>query len=112
MIKFPSKPAPVIKHFLDQNKQLVYKYLLVKINHAVKNNLDTVEVFQHNSKVESIKKKDFEKTLDHAIKEFCKVEDYENAALCKKVISKITINNLIDSTTSDTSCNISKQESV
>jgi predicted alpha/beta-fold hydrolase len=101
MITFPNKPAPVIKHFLDQNKQLVYKYLLVKIKHAVKNNLNEVEVFQHNSKVESIKKNDFQKTLEHAIQEFCKVEDYENAAVGKKILDRIKIQNLIDSTTSN-----------
>lgn len=63
MITFPNKPAPVIKHFLDQNKQLVYKYLLVKIKHAMKNNLDSVEVFQHNDRVESIKKQELSKNI-------------------------------------------------
>jgi predicted alpha/beta-fold hydrolase len=98
MITFPNKPAPVIKHFLDQNKLLVYKYLLTKIKHAVKNNLDTIEIFQHNNKVESIKKQDFQKTLEHAIVEFCKVEDYENAAIGKKLIDRIRIDNLLEST--------------
>jgi predicted alpha/beta-fold hydrolase len=98
MITFPNKPAPVIKHFLDQNKTLVYKYLLSKIKAAVKNKEDSIEVFQHNNKVESIQRKDFEKTLEHAIQEFCKVEDYESAAICKKLIDRIKIEDLIEST--------------
>jgi predicted alpha/beta-fold hydrolase len=98
MITFPNKPAPVIKHFLDQNKQLVYKYLLVKIKHAIKNNLDSIEVFQHNQKVESLKKQDFQKTLEHAINEFCKVEDYEHAAIGKKLLDRIRIDDLLEST--------------
>ena len=98
MITFPNKPAPVIKHFLDQNKTLVYKYLISKINAAIKDGNSSIEVFQHNNKVESIQRKDFQKTLDHAIHEFCKVEDYESAAICKKLIDRLKIDDLIEST--------------
>jgi hypothetical protein len=100
MITFPNKPSPVIKHFLDQNKTLVYKYLVSKIKAAVKNKESNIEVFQHNNKVESIQRKDFQKTLEHAIEEFCKVEDYESAAIGKKLIDRIQIEDLIESTPS------------
>lgn len=101
MIVFPDKPAPVIKHFLDQNKPLVYKYIVKKIKHAINSNLESVDVFRHHNKVETIKQQDFEKMLDHAIVEFCKIEDYETAAITKKLMDKLKINKLIDDSKSN-----------
>jgi len=101
MIIFPNKPAPVIKHFLDQNKSLVYKYIVKKIKHAITNDLESVEVFKHYNKIESIKDSEFEKMLGNAIVEFCKIEDYENAAVSQKLLDKLKIKKLIDDSKSN-----------
>lgn len=101
MIVFPNKPAPVIKHFLDQNKPLVYKYIVKKIKHAISCDLESVDVFKHGSKIESVKAAEFEKMLGHAIVEFCKVEDYETAATSQKLIDKLKIKKLIDDSKSN-----------
>lgn len=101
MISLPNKPAPVIKHFLDKNKPLVYRYVIKKIKQALHSNLESIEVFEHKNKIEYLKQKDFEMTLQNAITEFCKVEDYESAAISKKLLDKVKIKKLIDASKSE-----------
>ncbi len=67
---------------------------------AVQNNKTSIDVFGHNNRVESIQQKDFEKTVKFALDEFCRIEDYESAAACKKLLDKLTVHKLIDSTKS------------
>ena len=90
MLQFPDKPLSVIKSFLHENEVLVYRYMVLSVSSAIKNNDDKAELFSFgstNDNIAIIKQKDYEKILTDAIKHFTKAEEYELAAFARDVLS-------------------------
>lgn len=90
MFKLPNKPFSVIQKFLIENKVLVYKYLIKKIQYAIKHDIEKIELFESpgdgTRHVAVIREPEFEKILLDAITECCTVEQYELAAKAQQVL--------------------------
>lgn len=91
MLQFPDKPLSVIKSFLHENGMLVYRYMVLSVSSAIKNNDRQAELFSFgstNNNIAIIKQTDYEKVLTDAITYFTKTEEYELAAFARDVLSK------------------------
>lgn len=92
MLNLPPKPFPVIQKFLQENKLVVYKYLVKQVRKGIREDLDKVELFQinptnsHQKHTAVVKKEDYENVLQDAMRQAIKEEDYETAAKARDTI--------------------------
>jgi len=90
MFRLPNKPYHIIQKFLTENKPLVYKYLIKKIQYAMNNDIEKVELFEFPGEgtrhVAVVREHDFEKVLMDAITECSDVEQYELASKAQQVL--------------------------
>jgi protein-arginine kinase activator protein McsA len=105
MLNLPPKPFPVIQKFLNENKLVIYKYLLKQIRKGIRENLDKVELFQinpihtNNKHVAIVKSADYETVLCDTIKYAVLEEDYETAAKARdtlQLLKESSINKLLN----------------
>lgn len=100
MLNLPPKPFPVIQKFLNENKLVVYKYLLKQVRKGIREDLDKVELFQlNNNSLQNmhtaiVKREDYEKVLNDAMKYAIGEEDYETAAKVRDTIQLLRDKNI------------------
>ena len=91
MLSLSSKSFTVVNAFLAENRPLVFKFLMKKIKHAIKHNIDKIDLFEFVSTTQRhvaiLKAIDYESTLLDAIKEFIRIEDYESAGKAQEILS-------------------------
>jgi hypothetical protein len=99
MLKLPTKSFPVIQQFLKDNEILVYRYMVLSIYSAIKNNKDKTELFSfggNNENVAMVRKADYAKVIEDAIGHFSKAEEYEYAAFARDLLKKWKIEQVIN----------------
>lgn len=100
MIQLPSnKPFPLIQQFFQKNEVLLYRYMTLAINRAIRRNEERADLFsfgRRNQNVATVRRPDFEKVLSDAIGHFTKAEEYELAAFARDVLNKWKIEQVIN----------------
>jgi hypothetical protein len=107
MLILPPKPFKTIQLFLNENKPLVYKFMVKHVTLGIKNKLDKVELFQITNPngtgsspyVAIVKHIQYHTVLEDAIKYCVRVEDYETAAKARdslQVLKETEINKLLN----------------
>jgi protein-arginine kinase activator protein McsA len=99
MLKLPSKPFPTIQQFLQENDILVYRYMVLSISRAIRDNKDKAELFSFGRQDENIavvRQMDYETVINDAISKFAKVEEYEYAAFARDLLKKWKIEQVIN----------------
>jgi len=97
MLELPNKSPAVWQRFFDENRSLVYRYIVKQVKLGIENNLDKVPLFtfKDSPKENWAHSSEYEKILKDAMKVFVKEEEYESASKTKKLIDKLYINKLI-----------------
>ena len=97
MLELPNKSPAVWQRFFDENRSLVYRYIVKQVKLGIENNLDKVALFtfKDSPKENWAYASEYEKILKDAMKVFVKEEEYESASKTKKLIDKLYINKLI-----------------
>lgn len=98
----PTNSMLTFNYFMKKHKDLFYVFLLKEIDKAVSENLPVLELFRvgNTALVAKVEKKDYERSILDLQKFFIEKEQYEKADLCKELLHKHKVNQLIDSTTS------------
>ena len=105
MLILPPKPFKTIQLFLNENKPLVYKFMVKQVIKGIRNKMDKVDLFQVtntngvNPYVAVIKETAYHTVLEDAIKYCVGVEDYETAAKARdalQLLKETEINNLLN----------------
>ena len=97
MLELPDKSSKVWSKFFKENKSLVYRYIVNKIQHGMRHNLPKVNLFKfkNSSTVTLIEESDYIYMMSTALKIFIEVEEYETASGIKKFLDQYHIDKLI-----------------
>lgn len=97
MLVLPNKTAKIWNRFLEENKVLVYKYILKEVSKGIKKEKQRVDLFklENDTMYAFVPKERYLDTLQEALKVFVEKEEYESAAKANKVIVEFQINKLI-----------------
>jgi hypothetical protein len=97
MLVLPSNAKNIWNRFFNENKVLVYKYVVREIKKAIDKNEEVISLFQFedSSFTATLKKQSFVETLNEAIKLFVKEEEFEYAEKTKKIINEYLIETVI-----------------
>lgn len=98
MLELPNNADAVWQTFFDNNRVLVYRYIVKKIKEGIVNNLDKVHLFKFQEAKEPtwVSKKNYLENLEIAMEIFIHSEEYEEAEKVKKVIDLFHIQKLIE----------------
>ena len=91
VIVLPFDDPHMMPSFTENNKHLVYYYVLKKMKRAVRNKLDTLPLFQfgNSDKVAQLTRPGYEHHLKLMMEYFVKIEDYESATICRDLIQQL-----------------------
>lgn len=97
MLELPDKSPLVWNKFFEENKPLVYRYIVRKVRVAIRDNSPKIQLFKFTNMDNEafVIQKNYLKTLQDALTVFIKAEDYESASLAKQVMDEYYINKLI-----------------
>ena len=97
MLELPNKSPVVWQRFFDENRSLVYRYIVKQVKTGIEGNLPKVPLFtfKDSPKENWAYQSEYEKILKDALKAFIKEEEYESAAKTQKLIDTLYINKLI-----------------
>lgn len=100
MLVLPNKTSAIWQKFLDENKVLVYKYIVREIKRNVNDTTERIDLFkfEDDSMHAWIPRTDILKTLNDALKIFITAEEYEYADKTNKLIKDYQIDKLIEET--------------
>jgi len=107
MFILPQKPFPVIQQFLNENKLVVYKYIIKQIKYGIRENLQKVELFEitptnsYQRHIAVVKYESYETVLRDAMNYAIREEDYETAAKARDILQLLNdknINQLLNDT--------------
>jgi hypothetical protein len=99
MLKLPAKSFTTIQQFLQENDILVYRYMILSISKAIRDNKDKAELFCFGNVGENIaiiRQHDYETVIKDAISKFAKAEEYELAATARDLLQQWTIEQIIN----------------
>lgn len=93
IIVLPFEETTELNQFVEENKKMVYDYVLRKLVKAVKNGTKDLPLFQlgNTDKFAQVSKNSFPEHLERMQNFFVKTEDYESAQVCQDLIKKLTI---------------------
>lgn len=97
MLVLPNKTSVVWEKFLEDNKSLVYKYIVRTIKKEMSQNRDRIDLFkfEDGSMHAWIPSNHILKFLDDAMKLFIEKEEYEYAEKVNRLIKQYHIDKLI-----------------
>lgn len=84
-------------HFINENKDLISRYLLGRIEVAIEKNIDSVIIyrFETSENIFRISKTEYEVCLNKLMEYFVRIEDYKFAAFCRDAIKQHKFNESI-----------------
>ena len=92
MIQLPSnRPFPLIQQFFQTNEVLLYRYMTLAIDRAIRHNEDRADLFsfgRENQNIATVRSPDFQKVLSDAIGHFSNAEEYELAGFARTVLDR------------------------
>jgi hypothetical protein len=91
IIVLPFDNPQLMPSFTENNKHLVYHYVLKKMKRAIRNKMETLPLFQfgNTDKVAQLTKPGYEHHLKLMMEYFVKIEDYESATVCRDLIQQL-----------------------
>lgn len=95
MIELPVTSLGTLNKFLTDNGDIVLKYVMLKISERHEQEYIELFSFEHSEFVATIYQKDYLGILDEAMSFFVKIEQFEDAALCRDLITKIGVDTVI-----------------
>lgn len=83
--------------FLNANSDLMYRYTVKQIAYAIKKNLSQINLYRlgNTRYIATIRRHQYMKNVEFALKYFITMEDYEWAAKCRDLQKHIVVNDLI-----------------
>jgi len=95
MIELPAHSLGTLNKFFVDNEDVVLKYMLLKISEQYEQEYIELFSFGQSEFVVKLYQKDYLNMLNDAMTLFVKIEQFEDAALCRDLITKISIDNVI-----------------
>ena len=95
MLELPAKSLGTLNKFFIDNDDAVLKYIMLKISMDSEQEHIELFSFEQSDFVVKIFRKDYLDLLNDALALFVKIERFEDAALCRDLITKISIDNVI-----------------
>lgn len=97
MIVLPNKTAAVWETFLEENKVLIYKFIVKEIKKCLYDNKKNIDLFsfEDGQVFAWIPKEDVLLTLNHAMEVFIEHEEYEFAQKTNNIITRYHVNKLL-----------------
>lgn len=96
----PTRSVQAINNFFTQNKGVMHKFFMKKLDKAIHQNQNVIELFRLGDTdiVAKLVEENYEPLLDDALKYFIEIEDYKMAKKCQKLKDEYHINKLLKST--------------
>jgi protein-arginine kinase activator protein McsA len=93
----PDKSIAVWKTFWDDNKVMVYKYVVKQVKKAIKNGEEKAVLFgfENNDVKIWIEKHKYVESLERAFEAFIKEEEFELAGKVRSIINEFLIEEVI-----------------
>jgi protein-arginine kinase activator protein McsA len=93
----PDKSIAVWKTFWDDNKVMVYKYVVKQVKKAIKNGEERAVLFgfENNDVKIWIEKHKYVESLERAFEAFIKEEEFELAGKVRSIINEFLIEEVI-----------------
>lgn len=102
ILVLPLKSPHILNKFVEENRSLVYKYILKMLSKAIKKKMEKIDLFRLGDTpfIAKIEKQNYVNTLNDLLSHFASssVEEYELANRCKKLIQKHQNNLLLEET--------------
>lgn len=97
MLILPDKSISIWKTFWDENKILVYKYIVKQVKAAIEKGDQKAILFgfEANNMTVWVERDRFVESLDKALQTFIREEYYEYAAKTQKIIDQFLIDEVI-----------------
>jgi hypothetical protein len=99
MLKIPISSPKIWHTFFNENKSIVFRYVIKKLRPIIENNevlTKDMELFKfENGSVYKVSYADFDAILQAAITAFVETEEYEHANKAKKLLDFHKINVLL-----------------
>lgn len=95
MIELPITSLGTLNKFFTDNGDIVLKYVVLKISEHTEQEHVDLFAFEQSEFVAKIYQKDYLGILDKAISIFVKLEQFEDAALCRDLITRISVDTVI-----------------
>jgi hypothetical protein len=96
----PISSPTILKDFVEESPAEVYKYFLLRLKKAIKFDSDQAILFYIPllNQLAVINREEYESMLNKIYEHFIKVELYEQAGLCKQLLLKHAVNEVIRKT--------------
>jgi len=100
MLVLPNKVASVWQKFLDDNRVLVYKYIVREIKRGLEQEKNSIDLFrfEDGSMTSTIVSAQYIHTLEYALSLFIKAEEFEYAGRTEAVMRMYYAQVLINET--------------
>ena len=97
-VVLPYEDDIILNHLTKTHRGLVFKYIIKRLNKAIRNNWPTVAVFRFGTttRVAQIGRPVYETQLNGMMKWFVETEDYESAGTCRDLIRQLNSTNVVD----------------
>lgn len=99
MLILKNKSISTVQKFIQENKILVYRYMVLSIADAVRNKKNKTEFFSFGINTEHLaiaRSTEYEQILTDAITHFAEAEKYEYAAHARDTLHKWKVEQLLN----------------
>jgi hypothetical protein len=97
MLVLPIKSKVVWKRFMEENRPLIYKFVLKEIKKNLTSSAEKIDLFkcEDGSRYTWIQKKEIPVVLNEAVNVFIKTEEYEYAKKADDLLKQYYIHKLL-----------------
>ena len=95
MIELPITSLGTLNQFISDYGDIVLKYVMLKIDLEWEQDYIDMFTFEGSAYVARVYSKDYVNALDEALEVFVKNEQFEDAAKCRDLITKINVESVI-----------------
>lgn len=95
MIELPITSLGTLAKFIDDHGDIVLRYTMLRIQDEWEQDRIDLFTFKGSEYVARVYSKDYVNALDEALEVFVKNEQYEDAAKCRDLITKINVESVI-----------------
>lgn len=96
MLELPATNPLSLQVFFAEHRGKVHSYTIREILKGLKENSEKVELFRFSSgTIASVKRHEFLAVLNQALSYFIAEEQFEEAALCRDIITKVKCDDIV-----------------
>jgi hypothetical protein len=99
MLILPTDSMPTLQYFMNNNRELVYSFLLTRMKDAIEHNWTSMEIFRvgKTNFVARIDQENYEQSIIDMKNFFVEKQEYEKAAMCSALLDKHRVNMMLQS---------------